>query len=131
MDNPLIKQLKAFLASPYDRIWLKSTKISVYVRKAHHLIGRDILSCLDLATFDVPERHQSKGLSKNFISAALELCPFEGVYIENVNEPRFAAFFEKDPQWTPCGPYQDLCPCFFRKVVRDEGAAPSASTVSM
>lgn len=81
--------LKDFLAHPIRSTWIYEPPIEVYVRKAVHYIpflGRPY-ECLDIANIEVEEHKRHQGVFKAWLKKAEQLCPFECVYIENVQNP--------------------------------------------
>lgn len=85
----IVRQLKQFLSDKDRNRWLESYTMAVYVRKARHILQKDMPICttLDLATISVHEPYQGRGLCKSLIYKAHELNPFQATYIENAENP--------------------------------------------
>ena len=68
--------------------------MKVYVRKGIRSLGPDVrLPMLDIANIGVFE--QGKGTFKRFLAEAELLNPWFFTFIENVQTPKFANFFER------------------------------------
>ena len=90
----LLSKLMEFLGTDGLRnTWIESKFMKAYVRKSKRLIdnqGHQRLSdCLDLATLEIDEKHQGKGLGSDFIRLAHEANPYEFTFLENVLNERF------------------------------------------
>jgi len=79
-------RVEEFLESPFRNQWLKEPGIQVYVRKP--LPGKPY--DIELATLNA--KHPGKGACTRLLN---RLEPKLSIYIENVLEPRFAAYFER------------------------------------
>lgn len=81
--------LEDFLAHPVRNTWIYEPPIEVYVRKGVHFIadlGKPV-RCLDVANIEVEEDQRRQGVFKTWLKKAEQICPFECVYIENVQNP--------------------------------------------
>lgn len=64
--------------------WLEFDEFKVYVRKTNRFLFGKIYTSLDIASIEVCEREQRKGICKNFIKRVHDNNPFDVTYIENV-----------------------------------------------
>lgn len=72
-----------FLASP-DRIaWVETGAMSVYMRKSRRYLDGQLVDCVDLASFSVPEHSWNQGLATRFVVDVLSTQP-KPVYIESI-----------------------------------------------
>jgi hypothetical protein len=87
----LLSKLMEFLGTDGLRnAWIENKVMKAYVRKSKRLINDQELSdCLDLATMEIDEKHQGKGLGSDFIRLAHEANPYEFTFLENVLNERF------------------------------------------
>lgn len=90
--------LEDFLAHPIRNTWIYEPPIEVYLRKGIHYIAA--LSkpclCLDIANVEVEHDKQRQGVFKAWLKKAEQLCPFECVYIENVQNPVLHDFLVRE-----------------------------------
>lgn len=110
---------KEFLASPYRNAWVTEDHMGIYVRKGVHCINGKSASTFDIATIEIEEGYQGKGLFTAYL-ARLTLDGFEYVYVENVLEEEFRVslrkkgFIEVNSRFTDLNSGFELC--FYRKV---------------
>lgn len=80
----------------YNR-WIKDESLNVYVRRSYRSVGhgelRRMVYMFDIAS--VTATPQGTGRFTRFLEFVERHTPFDGVLIENVQEPRFAEFFRK------------------------------------
>lgn len=97
-------KLNTFFDSPLRNTWLKSTEMSVYVRKGWHL-GPDHRrrTYLDIANITVWEEFRHQGRFKTFLSLCQEIQPYSGIMVENVLNDDLRAYLERlaqeDDRW--------------------------------
>lgn len=93
----IIDQLREFVADsgnhfPYNS-WLSDDTMQVYVRKGRRYFNKRRINVLDIASVEVVQ--QGKGHFKRFLEHAIQLHPWDGIYVENVMDARFRGFFER------------------------------------
>lgn len=82
-----IEQLKDFLDSKRNNIWLQDDDMSVYVRKASRYIDGQRLTSLDIASINVYK--PGNQLGSKFINDAHKMHPFQITCIESIINRRF------------------------------------------
>jgi GNAT superfamily N-acetyltransferase len=96
----IYQQLDDFIDQNKDRMvgnqWIESDKMHVYVRKAYHVVDGKWKVSLDIGSIEVDEKHRQKGHAKRFISHALKVCPWNIVYVENVQNPILREYLRKE-----------------------------------
>ena len=115
--------LKRFLKDKTARnAWLESKDLRVYVRKSRRLLNTYALhDCLDIATLEITESKQRKGLGSGFIRQAPELNPYEYTYLENVLNPGFLKHLT-NAGWFPVNT-ESLDTCLYRPVMKNQSRA--------
>ena len=76
--------------------WLYGLEMEIYVRKGHHILDKEIITCLDIANVTV--YHKGLGFFTLFLHL-MELIlksydSFHAIYVESVQEERFGLFLE-------------------------------------
>lgn len=83
--------------------WVISEDFKLYLRRGIHAIGprHDVYVCLDIA--NVETIHHREGIFKEMLKACQALCPWNGVYMENVSNPHLEEYLRKlameDGRW--------------------------------
>lgn len=100
----VIESLKEFLSESekliINRKWIDDDDMKVYVRKSRRLLTPDLISvCLDIASVEVEEEKQGKGIFSSFLEKAHEMNPWDATYIECVVNQKLRAFLEREG-WT-------------------------------
>lgn len=76
-----------------NNLWLRDDSMSVYVRKARHVLYPGKMSLtLDIAAVEVEEKMQRQGIFTRFLSKAHALNPWEATFVENAHAPHLAKF---------------------------------------
>ena len=92
MQKPILRE---FLDNPpvLRNAWLKESGLEVYARLSVRYFRGERVNTLELA--NITAKKQGKGHFTSFITQAEKLAKAHGlaVFIENVLEERFAAFF--------------------------------------
>lgn len=75
--------------------WLNFPGLQVYVRRTRRHLDGAVRETLDLAS--VEAKKQGQGTFREFLPHFEHVAKFHGlfVYVENVQTPRFASFFER------------------------------------
>lgn len=97
----IIDQLHKLLAEKKPtqfsvRQWLKTKKVEVYVRITQRYLGEGTVESIDIANLEIKkEKNRGKGWFTSFLDQVEELAIKSGrcVYIESIQQERFAAFF--------------------------------------
>lgn len=93
-NKTVIEQLADFIKQAEDGIrnlWLSDDIMKVYVRMGRHIIGTGKISVtLDIASVEVEEENQGRGVWTEFLEKAHEMNPWEATYVECVHNPILA-----------------------------------------
>lgn len=86
----LIEQVEEFIKfasqrSLGQRTWVENEEARVYIRKSLRHIDGCKMTMLDIAAIDVFD--QGKGVWTKFINKICEICPWDGILIENTHNP--------------------------------------------
>lgn len=86
----------------------------IYIRKSSRLVEGSIIRCIDIATIEIDEKYQQKGITKKLINEVMEILPvqYHGLYIENVMVPWLAEWFRRQG-FDESGDVH--CPSFFKR----------------
>jgi len=89
--NPIFKQLELFMSYKNRNMWLFDDEddpiVSIYVRKAHHRVGKQTYDFLDLASISIVESRQGEGIFTDFLRRLLEKYPNQNIYVESILNP--------------------------------------------
>lgn len=114
-----MKAVKHFIQSGARSEWITEGTLLIYVRKSLRYHKDSLILCFDIATINNEEFARGKGQFKGLLLALVatlksspvqNIYAFQGIYIENVLNPRLAIFIEKmgfvrttlTPSPTPC-----------------------------
>lgn len=76
--------------------WFSYGGVKVYVRiNSIHTCAGNALKCLDVASIDIIESRQGRGIFTDLIAKLHAINPYQATFVENVLEPRFQAWFPK------------------------------------
>jgi hypothetical protein len=106
----------AFLHSDQRNAWIKENGIEVYVRHSHRAVDDGYIACFDIANVQAKVRGKGRFTS---LMTVLEALPIN-LYIENVTNPRLAAWFARragyvrDRREADQPDFPLKSPCFFR-----------------
>lgn len=83
--------------SPNARAWLSDANIDVYIRVGKHVLDGALTSTIDIGNLAVNKHRRGAGHFTAFLGHLETLCNTKKrvLYMENVMDPRFQAFFEK------------------------------------
>jgi hypothetical protein len=105
-----------FLKSPIRNAWLELEEpASLYLRKANRVIAGEKVKTLDLATVEVQEEHQGKGVFKGLLKSLEKKVvsgDFDGLYVENILEPRLSSYLKSKGYALVGG--DEIAPCLFK-----------------
>lgn len=90
--------LKKFFAKGSGCAWIKSKHIEIYVRRGYHSVGLTCEHTFDIASVNIPEKHQARGVFTRWHDAALAVAKESGfrfVYVENAFNPILHDFCRK------------------------------------
>jgi hypothetical protein len=93
----MIEQILKFLEQEYPRnAWLRSGPFQLYVRRGVHLLDK-MRDTLDLANMEIEEAYRGLGTFTQFIDSLeeIQLPNVEVIFVENVLQPRFQAFWAR------------------------------------
>lgn len=98
--NDIYRQLEDFVyidghRFPYNK-WIADEVMKVYLRRGKHYINDHKYTTLDIASVEVVEWKRRQGYFSRFLQTAVEIKPWEGVYVENVITPFLALFLSKN-----------------------------------
>jgi hypothetical protein len=89
-------------------LWIASESdpdaVKIYIRLTNRLISAEegMKSTIELASISIDEAYQGRGWFKTILGFVKSNCYSRaGVYVENVNNPRFHAYFKVRPEWRP------------------------------
>jgi hypothetical protein len=89
--NPIFKQLELFMSYKNRNMWLFDDEddpvVSIYVRKAHHKVGKQTYDFLDLASISIVESRQGEGIFTDFLRRLLDKYPNQNIYVESILNP--------------------------------------------
>lgn len=96
----VINQLDEFIEDSsrmkYGRnLWLEDSIMKVYVRKSTRFIDDEKLIALDIATVEVDQKYQGKGIFSKFLDYVQNSNPWDVVYVESVLNPIVLKMLEK------------------------------------
>lgn len=101
----IYRQLDKFITQPernpmkVKAVWLKTPEMQIFVRRSRRVFqkGESVIhTALDIATVEVYEEHQRKGLFKNFLEYAEKINPWDAIFIENVFNDFLRNYLEKN-----------------------------------
>lgn len=69
--------------------------LRLYVRRSHRLVNGKMYPFLDLASINLDEKLQGKGIFTSFLKNLLEIYPSDNFYIESIMNPRVITVAEK------------------------------------
>lgn len=87
--------LEKFFYSKLPNGWVKEGNLAAYLRKSiHHTHPRRQYAFLDIASVEVHPSYQGRGLFTRFLKRceAIARIHHRGVYVENILNPKLAAF---------------------------------------
>lgn len=91
-----LQPLSVFLNSKERNSWIDIHPFNIYIRKSKRYWCDSYYSVLDISSISVIDsKYYGKGHFTKLIFAIEGFKPLNGIYIENVLEPRFASFFER------------------------------------
>lgn len=97
--DSILNQLELFLSSNSNRSWIwddqDSPILSIYVRKAHHLVGGKMYKFLDLASISILEEKQGQGIFTGFLEKIIKKYPTTNIYVESILNPRVRQICQK------------------------------------
>jgi hypothetical protein len=94
--------------------------MQVYVRSTHRLLwGQRMCAALEIGTVEVKRQHRGKGRFTLFLHSMELLCTCRHhiLYVENVFDARFQAFFRKRGyiEYKPAGDCEGPL-CFYKRM---------------
>lgn len=93
-------ELDTFISGKSRNAWVNTEKFNVYLRKGWRILGNERFEALDIATVSIINlSERGQGHFTKLLAEIVEKCPFDFIYVENVQEERFAKFFERNG-WT-------------------------------
>ena len=105
-----------FLASKYNTIWINEEHFTAYVRKATHLLTKEVCcDCYDIASISVDEDMRGKGVFTEFLGRVEALAERDGraVFVESIHERRLIDFLRsRGYEWSVF--YQEPSPSYFK-----------------
>jgi GNAT superfamily N-acetyltransferase len=96
--KPYTPSITAFLVGHANNAWLTGRAMSVYVRKAEHIVEGKLGSCFDIANIEVKERQRGKGLFTEWLAGVeseVAAVGIDYVYHENTFNERLFSFLLK------------------------------------
>ena len=87
----LRQQVLAFLKEAEGRRayrdYLENEQIRLYLRKSRRIIGEKVRFCLDIASIEIAEEYQGRGLFTKIMALLHEMNPYEVSYLESILNP--------------------------------------------
>lgn len=116
--NLMCDKIVNFYHTDKKNEWLTYKDVSIYVRNARRILDstRGLEKVLDLASVDIGERLQGKGIFTKILDRLKLEIPIP-IRIENVLNERLAEFLSKD--WTVIYEGGDLPTFIYRKDQKD------------
>lgn len=120
MEMKVIDELAAFIQEVSGQRrgnrWIGDDTMSVYVRHSLRMVNYDLKETLDykrfldVANVEVGPEHQGKGFFRAFMTAAKELNPWDGIFIENTHNPIVEKWCQRH-NWRP---YRVAPYCYYK-----------------
>ncbi len=100
--NEVKRFIQAYIKTSFGgNQWFRTQSgiLSFYLRINKRLFEGQIKICIDIATIEIAEEHQKRGIASRLIQDICEISSSfssaECTYIENVLVPEFAAYLER------------------------------------
>ena len=93
--NEVFQQLNDFLLSNQRNEWLACTTFKVFVRKSIRFYNGESFRCLDLASIEVEEEWQNKGIFTTFLTLLLSTYPELNIFVESILHPAVTHILKK------------------------------------
>lgn len=82
------KAFQAFMKSGQRNQWLETHTIKIYMRKATHAIGGQVVKTLDIANIHIDETERGQGVGTMLIDWLHQQNPFPVTFVESIQNPR-------------------------------------------
>lgn len=92
------RELASFVVMSRGNKWFESDRrISLYLRRGQRYINRVIVECIDIASVEVREEYQAKGIFTKYLWVIERLAKQHKlvVYVENIHNPILGTFMLK------------------------------------
>ena len=104
-----------FTKSKLRNQWIKEPHMQVYVRKSRRFVNDELIPCFDVASIQVKESHQGKGLFTNFLKMVEEYSAENSliVFVESVLNVRLRKFLERNG-YIHHPSTSEICPSYYK-----------------